>query len=166
MWIPNRAPGPAQPARAIPIKGDNIMAATDVLPQQSPLASAPARPAKAPQKKKRWPKVLLILAILAALIFFFLIRPMMTATQQITNAMYSAVQAERRDITVSVSGTATVQPNDSYQVTSAVRSEILDAPLRRATPWRRAICCTPRQRGGGKRRPAGQDHCGTGPAQL
>lgn len=105
------------------------MAVTEVLGEQPTPAPTLSKPVKAPKKKKRWPKVLLVLAILAALLFFFVARPMMTATQQLTSAMYSAVQTERRDITVSVSGTATVQPNDSYQVTSAVRSEILDAPF-------------------------------------
>lgn len=106
------------------------MAVTEVTKEQQTAApAAPAKAVKAPKKRKRWPKVLLVLAILAALIFFFVVRPMLTASKQITNAMYSTVQVERRDITVSVSGTATVQPNDSYQVTSAVRGEILEAPF-------------------------------------
>lgn len=106
------------------------MAVTETTPEQRQAVPAPAgQMVRPPQKKKKWPTVLLILAIVAALIFFFVIRPMLTASQQISNAMYSAVQVERRDITVSVSGTATVQPNDSYQVTAAVRGEILDAPF-------------------------------------
>lgn len=84
---------------------------------------------KAPKKRRRWPKVLLVLAILAGLVGWFIVRPMMTASQQISNAMYTPVQVERRDITVSISGTATVEANDSYQVTAAVRGEILEAPF-------------------------------------
>ena len=94
---------------------------------QQPAVAAPT--IKAPRKRRRWPKVVIALVIVAALFGWFIVRPMMTATQQITNALYTPVQVERKDITVSVSGTATVEPNDAYQVTALVNGEILDAPF-------------------------------------
>ena len=98
-------------------------------PAQTVQPAAQPRGVTMSRKRRRWPKVVLVLVIVAALIGWFIIRPMMTATQQITNALYTPVQVERRDITVSVSGTATVEPNDAYQVTALVTGEILDAPF-------------------------------------
>ncbi len=82
-----------------------------------------------PKKKRRWIKVLIVLAVLAALVFWFLIRPIMSASEQIGNMLYQTGTAEYRDLTVSVSGTGTVEPADSYQVTALVKGEILDAPF-------------------------------------
>ena len=61
-----------------------------------------------PKKKRRWIKVLIVLAVLAALVFWFLIRPIMSASEQIGNMLYQTGTAEYRDLTVSVSGTGTV----------------------------------------------------------
>ncbi len=42
---------------------------------------------------------------------------------------YQLAQAERRDLSVSVSGSATLEPADSYQVTTLISGAILDAPF-------------------------------------
>lgn len=44
-------------------------------------------------------------------------------------AGYTAVQTVRQDLTVSVSGTATLEPADSYQVTTLVSGAIQEAPF-------------------------------------
>ena len=92
-------------------------------------AVQPAKKPVKPKKKRKWVKVLVILAILAALIFLFIIRPILSATQSLTNALYTPTTVSRQDITVSVSGSATIQANDSYQVTTLLRGEILEAPF-------------------------------------
>lgn len=88
-----------------------------------------AKKIKPPKKKRRWWKILiLVVLILAALVYFLVIRPMNAAMSQLGSG-YSQYTVTRQDITVSVSGTATVQPADSYNVTSLVTGEILDAPF-------------------------------------
>ena len=108
------------------------MESTEVKEAASQTPTAPKRPEfkiPKPKKKRRWVKVLIVLVILAALVFWFLIRPIMSASEQIGNMLYQTATAEYRDLTVSVSGTGTVEPADSYQVTALVKGEILDAPF-------------------------------------
>lgn len=108
------------------------MESTEVKQAASQTPTAPKRPEfkiPKPKKKRRWVKVLIVLVILAALVFWFLVRPIMSASEQIGNMLYQTGTAEYRDLTVSVSGTGTVEPADSYQVTALVKGEILDAPF-------------------------------------
>ena len=108
------------------------MESTEVKEAASQTPTAPKRPEfkiPKPKKKRRWVKVLIVLVILAALVFWFLVRPIMSASEQIGNMLYQTATAEYRDLTVSVSGTGTVEPADSYQVTALVKGEILDAPF-------------------------------------
>ncbi|MEG2455605.1 MAG: efflux RND transporter periplasmic adaptor subunit [Oscillospiraceae bacterium] len=81
------------------------------------------------KKKRRWLKVVLILLAICAVVFFVFVRPILNASGQLTNALYTPATVEKRDLTVSVSGTATVLPTDSYKVTALVKGEILAAPF-------------------------------------
>ncbi|MEG1072866.1 MAG: HlyD family efflux transporter periplasmic adaptor subunit [Oscillospiraceae bacterium] len=81
------------------------------------------------KKKKRWVKILIIVALLLALVFFVFVRPLLSVSDQLNSALYTAEKAQYRDLTVSVSGTATVLPTDSYKVTALVKGEILAAPF-------------------------------------
>ena len=108
------------------------MAQTTVTPaaQAAPApAGKPEIKIPAPKKKRRWITVLIVLAVVAALVLWFIVRPMMSASRQLNDLLYTQGTADWRDITVSVSGTATVQPVDAYQVTALVRGEILEAPF-------------------------------------
>ncbi|MEQ2443224.1 HlyD family efflux transporter periplasmic adaptor subunit [Pseudoflavonifractor sp. CLA-AP-H29] len=108
------------------------MESTEIKSASPKAPTAPARPEfkiPKPKKKRRWIKVLIVLVILAALVFWFLVRPILSASSQIENMLYQTGTAEYRDLTVSVSGTGTVEPADSYQVTALVKGEILDAPF-------------------------------------
>ena len=108
------------------------MESTEIKEAASQAPAAPRRPEfkiPKPKKKRRWWKVLIVLVILAALVFWFLIRPIMSASEQLGNMLYQTGTAEYRDLTVSVSGTGTVEPADSYQVTALVKGEILEAPF-------------------------------------
>lgn len=84
-------------------------------------------PKTAKGRKRR--NIIIVILIILALLFFFIVRPIMTASQQLTSALYTTSVVERRDLTVSVNGTATIEPADAYRVSSLVRGEILDAPF-------------------------------------
>lgn len=100
--------------------------------------AAPAAPAaepekqtpkfKAPKKKRKWVKRLVIILVIVALLVFLLSR-CMGAGQQILSSAYLPYTAQTRDMTVSVSGTGTIEPVHSYKVTTLVSGEILEAPF-------------------------------------
>ncbi len=96
--------------------------------------SAPAKEQKPeikiprPKKKRKWLRRLIVLAVIAALVIFAVVR-IRGASRQFTSGLYLQDTAARRDMTVSVSGTATVKPTDSYQVTALVTGEVLEAPF-------------------------------------
>ena len=64
-------------------------------------------------KKRRWPKVLLTLAVLAALIVGVVL-PRLRGGEPQPTAGYTVETAQRRDLAVRVTGTATLEPADSY----------------------------------------------------
>ena len=100
--------------------------------------AAPAAPAaepekqtpkfKAPKKKRKWVKRLVIILVIVAMLVFLLSR-CMGAGQQILSSAYLPYTAQTRDMTVSVSGTGTIEPVQSYKVTTLVSGEILEAPF-------------------------------------
>ena len=83
---------------------------------------------KAPKKKRKWVKRLVIILVIVAILAFLLSR-CMGAGQQLLSSAYLPYTAEMRDMTVSVSGTGTIQPAQSYKVTTLVSGEILEAPF-------------------------------------
>ena len=99
--------------------------------KQAAVQTAPeAAPAfQAPKKKGKWKKRLVIALVLLAALFFFVIRPMMGAGQDLISASYLTQTAQVRDMTVSVSSTGTVTPIDSYKVSALVTGEVLEAPF-------------------------------------
>lgn len=96
----------------------------------------PAVPAEEPikvkipkkKKKRRWLKVLIVLVVLGAIAATLVIRSRNGQKNQVSSD-YLVETAERRDLTVSVSGTATLEPADSYNVTSLISGEIKSAPF-------------------------------------
>lgn len=99
--------------------------------KQAAVQTAPeAAPAfQAPKKKGKWKKRLVIALVLLTALFFFVIRPMMGAGQDLISASYLTQTAQVRDMTVSVSSTGTVTPIDSYKVSALVTGEVLEAPF-------------------------------------
>lgn len=81
-----------------------------------------------PRKKRKWPRRVITLGVVAALVvgFFFW---KSSQPKQYVDLGYIPTAAETKDITVSVTGTGTVQPIDSYKVTALVKGEVLDAPF-------------------------------------
>lgn len=80
------------------------------------------------KKVRRWLKILLILAVVAGVLASCVLQARKTKNTQLSGA-YLVETAQRRDLTVSVSGTAALQPADSYKVTTLVSGEILSAPI-------------------------------------
>ena len=81
-----------------------------------------------PKKRRKWLKRLIVIAAVLALLFWMVIRPMLSGPAVMSGA-YQPVQAQRQDLTVSVSGSGTVTPIESYQVSSLVTGEILESPF-------------------------------------
>jgi len=81
-----------------------------------------------PKKKRKWLKRLIIFIVIVAVILFIAFR-ILGASKQLTSGLYLQDTVTRRDLTVSVSGTATVQPTESYRVTALITGEVLGAPF-------------------------------------
>ena len=80
------------------------------------------------KKKPKWLKPVIIIAVIVVLALLVL-KVLGSAGAGIVNVNYLTETVELRDITVSVSSTGTVKPTDSYQVTTLVKGEILEAPF-------------------------------------
>ena len=83
---------------------------------------------KAPKKKRKWVKRVIALVVIVVIIAFLLSR-CMGAGKQIISSAYLPYTASMQDMTVSVSGTGTIEPIQSYNVTTLVSGEILEAPF-------------------------------------
>ena len=83
---------------------------------------------KAPKKKRKWVKRVIALVVIVVIIAFLLSR-CMGAGKQIISSAYLPYTASMEDMTVSVSGTGTIEPIQSYNVTTLVSGEILEAPF-------------------------------------
>ncbi len=109
------------------------METTQLSPETQQLEQTPqpsAQPQwKAPKKKKKWVKPLVIVLVILAALFFFVVRPMMGAGKQLISGAYLSAQVQMQDMTVSVSSTGTVTPIDSYNVSSLVTGDVLEAPF-------------------------------------
>ena len=100
------------------------MEATQVKTQTQQNAPAQFKP---PKKKRRWVRRLVAVLVVAAILAVLLLRLMSAGTQAVAGA-YLSDTAQVREMTVAVSGTGTIQPNQSYQVTTLISGEVLEAP--------------------------------------
>lgn len=83
-----------------------------------------------PKKRKKWLKRLAILTVAAvAAGYWFVLRPMQAGGKVVPEGLYLANTAQKMDLTVSVSGSGTVTPIESYKVGALVTGEILEAPF-------------------------------------
>ena len=112
-----------------------MASAQELLQEQSDLPAA--QPGEGPKKKGRikFPKLkkkppvkrLIALALAAGAVYWMFLRPGGEGPDIQTS--YTAAPVTMRDIVVSVSGTGTVTPADSYKVGALVTGEILEAPF-------------------------------------
>ena len=78
---------------------------------------------------KKWGKRLVLLAAAGAAVYWFFLRPSSDGMAAALAGQYQPTQVQRRDLTVSVSGTGTLAPAESYQVGALVSGDILEAPF-------------------------------------
>jgi len=83
---------------------------------------------KVPKKKNKWIKRIIALVVLIAIIVLVLTRCMAGGKQAVA-AGYIPSAAEKRDMTVAVTGPGTIKPNDSYKATTLIKGEVLSAPF-------------------------------------
>ena len=80
------------------------------------------------KKGKKWLKILIAVAVVAAIAVGCVANAAKKANSQIAGG-YLVAQAVRQDLTLSVTGTATLKPADSYNVTTLISGEIENAPF-------------------------------------
>ena len=98
---------------------------TEEKPAQQPQEKPAFQP---PKKKRKWPKRLLAVVVVAALVVF-LFRGCMGGGTTASGSVYVTGQAAYQDMSVRVSGSGTIEPTASYQLTTLVSGEILEAPF-------------------------------------
>ena len=80
------------------------------------------------KKVKKWMKIAAAAAVIAALAAGCMARASKKANAYLGGS-YLVAQATRQDLTLSVTGTATLKPADSYNVTTLISGEIENAPF-------------------------------------
>ena len=80
------------------------------------------------KKAKKWMKIAAAAAVIAALAAGCMARASKKANAYLGGS-YLVAQATRQDLTLSVTGTATLKPADSYNVTTLISGEIENAPF-------------------------------------
>lgn len=83
---------------------------------------------QAPKKKRKWIKRLVVVLVVAALAGF-LVYQFFTAEKQMMSEAYLPYEVQTRSMTVSVSGTGTVEPIQTCNVTTLVTGEVVEAPF-------------------------------------
>ena len=110
----------------------------ELMKEETPQAAAPVQTPETKKKwkphlpkskkGKRWLKILVVLVVVAAIVVGCAARLQKSANSMLAGT-YLVATATRQDLTVSVSGTATLEPADSYNVTTLISGEILDSPF-------------------------------------
>ena len=80
------------------------------------------------KKAKKWLKIAVAVVVVAAIAAGCMASAAKKANAQV-NGSYLVAQATRQDLTLSVTGTATLKPADSYNVTTLISGEIESAPF-------------------------------------
>ncbi len=83
---------------------------------------------KTEKGRRRFIAVTAVVLVLA-LCFGIIYKANVSGSLNGQSGFYQVVKAERRDMTVAVSGTATLEPADSYNVTTLLSGEIQSAPF-------------------------------------
>lgn len=84
---------------------------------------------KLPKPGKKWGRAAAALFVVAAVVWWLVLRPLSAASQMPGAGMYRTDTAQVRDLMVSVNGSGTVTPIESYDVRALVTGEILEAPF-------------------------------------
>lgn len=81
-----------------------------------------------PKKKRKWVKPVIIVAAIAVALFLAL-RACGNSAVQSLSGMYLPSAATRQNLSITVTGTGTIKPNDDYRATTLLRGEIITAPF-------------------------------------
>ena len=105
------------------------METTQLTPEAPVQPETPERRSAAPRfqlpkKRRKWLKRL-VLILAAAGILFLLLRPLLFGSPAASSGQYQPAAVQRQDLTVSVDGSGTMTPIESYQVGALVSGEIL-----------------------------------------
>lgn len=89
----------------------------------------PSTPAfQAPKKKRKWPKVVIVIAVIAVALVLIL-RACGNSAVSSLSGMYLTEIAQKQNLSVTVTGSGTIKPNDDYRATTLLRGEIMTAPF-------------------------------------
>lgn len=122
------------------------METTQLTPEAPVQPEAPERLSSAsrfqlPKKRKKWLKRL-VLILAAAGVLLLLLRPLLFGGPAASSGQYQPVPVQRQDLTVSVDGSGTMTPIESYQVGRWFPARSWRLPSRTATGWKRDSCST------------------------
>lgn len=107
----------------------DVKAGTAVAEPSTPTKTKQDKPKfKSPKKKSKWLKRIIILAVIVV-VGIFIFRACSSGTKITSTGNYLSENTSMQDLTISVSGTGTIQPINSYKVTTLVKGEILSAPF-------------------------------------
>lgn len=109
------------------MENTELMQETPVTAPQ-PTPGKKEKKAKGPKKRKKWLKPLIIVGVLV-LVFALVFRGCLSSGKAALSSTYMVEAAQVRDMNITVSGTGTIQPIDSYQLTALVKGEVLAAPF-------------------------------------
>ena len=106
------------------------MESTQIKPaEEAREQAAPAAPKfKPPKKKRKWLKRLIVILVIVAVLVLLFSQCMQAGTQLVAG-IYLPSTVEKRDMTVSVSGTGAIEPIHAYRATTLVSGEVLEAPF-------------------------------------
>ncbi|MEL4106298.1 HlyD family efflux transporter periplasmic adaptor subunit [Oscillospiraceae bacterium WX1] len=85
----------------------------------------PDRPAKK-KLKNRW---IIIIAAAVLAVVFIVLAALSASRKSLTSAAYTPYTVKRGDITVTLSGSGTLQPADAYTLNALVSGDVLSAPF-------------------------------------
>ncbi|NCB63039.1 MAG: HlyD family efflux transporter periplasmic adaptor subunit [Clostridia bacterium] len=97
-------------------------------PAEAPGKKQKAVKAPTPKKKRKWLKRVITVVVIAALAVLIL-RGCMAGGASVTAGSYIPAVSAKQDMLVSVTGTGTIEPNNSYKVTTLIKGEVLEAPF-------------------------------------
>lgn len=107
------------------------MDATQVKDHEAPQARKEKKQLKfqMPKKGKKWFKRLAVLFVAALALYWFVLRNTLGSGTGADAGQYLSAAAQLQDLAVSVNGTGTLTPVESYNVNALVSGEVLAAPF-------------------------------------
>lgn len=106
----------------------SIMKKKAAVPTAEGVVASAAPAFQPPKKKRKWVKPLIIVAVIAVALVLALKACGNSAVSSLSG-MYLTETAQKQNLSVTVTGSGTIKPNDDYRATTLLRGEILTAPF-------------------------------------